>query len=57
MSSYRLYDISFQRRDDKIDIKLYFQGDGEARRREEEDDLDAGPVTAGAQAAKSDAET
>ncbi len=27
MKSYHLYDISFQRRDDNIDIRLYFQGD------------------------------
>lgn len=27
MKAYHLYDISFQRRDRKIDIKLYFHGD------------------------------
>lgn len=26
MKAYHLYDISFQRRDRKIDIKLYFHG-------------------------------
>lgn len=28
MAGYHLYDISFQRRDDKIDIRLYFHGEG-----------------------------
>ncbi|HEY3314282.1 MAG TPA: hypothetical protein VGL40_03235 [Bacillota bacterium] len=28
MAEYHLYDISFQRRDNKIDIKLYFHGEG-----------------------------
>ncbi|MHB0885881.1 MAG: hypothetical protein ACYC6I_02145 [Bacillota bacterium] len=45
IKSYHLYDLSFQRRDDKIDIRLYFHGD--ATTGEEAESGDGPAPTAG----------